>query len=270
MTNDEFKIAITNVFSDIASKYDSNLFFDISARHLIDIADPARFDSMLDVTTGTGVIALSSAQINPNLKIDAVDMAEGMLEKAREKANLLGISNIRFINCDIEKLNYSAESFDLITCGYGMFFFPNMLETYKNLYKMLKPGGKLIFSSFKEEAFLPCTEMFIAQIEKYDIEVPKIMPTQLNSFTQINELTTNAGIENFKIVENEIRYKIPAEGWWSMLNSVGYKGLINQIKSEELDAFKKEFLMSLKALDKGDGLLLNADSFYTIVSKIIN
>jgi ubiquinone/menaquinone biosynthesis C-methylase UbiE len=62
-----------------------------------------------DISTGTGSVA-----------IEAIDLSLGMLEVAQTKARDKGITNIVFRQCDVDSMSYDNHTFDIVTCGYGM------------------------------------------------------------------------------------------------------------------------------------------------------
>ena len=119
-----------NVFNEIASLYDTNRFFEISARHLVDQFINLSSGTLLDVAAGTGAICTKIAQKYPGLNITAVDQSIGMLREAKKKMEQGGSANIRFICQDVETVRFQANSFNFITCGYGMLCFPEMEKTF--------------------------------------------------------------------------------------------------------------------------------------------
>ena len=98
---------------------------------------------ILDVGTGTGIlIPFLLKTIGPSGSITAIDYAEKMVIKCREKYSHL--PNIIIEKQDVENMDLPSESFDAITC-FGLF--PHLENKEEALYRMnrvLKPGGKLI------------------------------------------------------------------------------------------------------------------------------
>ncbi len=78
-----------------------------------------------------------------------------------------------FKQCDVENMDYGSNKFDIVTCGYVLFFYPDMEATYRSICNLIKPGGMLLFSTFTMEAFNPFAELFLKRLEiDYQIEVP--------------------------------------------------------------------------------------------------
>ena len=266
----EIKNNIQAVFNEVAGLYDANHFFTLSAKNLIAHADPDGFPNgsgrMLDVCSGTGIVAIQAARQYPGLKIDALDLSAGMLRQAEAKATALGICNIDFIVSDIDDFAADAPAYDLITCGYGLFFFPDMKKTFSKILSLLKPGGKLIFSSFTDQAFAPYRDMFLDALQRYGIETPDSPANRLQSAEQITDLCRQCGIADARVETGEIRYRVSTDDWWDLINSAAYKGLVNQLKeADRLDAFRQEHLSAIATLSGDGGIELNADSYYCVI-----
>ena len=93
------KQAITGVFNLVATKYDnpSLRFFPLCADKLVDYAKIKPGNKVLDIATGTGVVAMAAAQCLSNGgRIQAIDLSENMLQQAQTKLNDAGFDNIDF------------------------------------------------------------------------------------------------------------------------------------------------------------------------------
>jgi SAM-dependent methyltransferase len=66
-----------------------------------------------------------------------------MLDVARENAARRGITNIETVACDVCNLPFDDNTFDSISCRFGFMFFPDMLLAAKEMYRVLKPGGRI-------------------------------------------------------------------------------------------------------------------------------
>ncbi|MBB6330684.1 ubiquinone/menaquinone biosynthesis C-methylase UbiE [Chryseobacterium sediminis] len=101
---------------------------------------------VLDIAAGTGEPGLTIATMLNNGKVVITDLAEGMLEVARENAVKRGIKNVETIVCDVSELPFQDNMFDVISCRMGFMFFPDMLMAAKEMIRVLKPGGRIAAS----------------------------------------------------------------------------------------------------------------------------
>ncbi|MFN8240476.1 MAG: methyltransferase domain-containing protein [Bacteroidales bacterium] len=120
------------------------------ANSIIDLLKPKNSELVLDVASGTGEPGLTIATMLDGGKVIAVDLAEGMLDVARENANKRGIKNFETVACDVSNLPFPDSSFDAVSCRFGFMFFPDMLLAAKEMTRVLKPGGKIAVTVWNE------------------------------------------------------------------------------------------------------------------------
>ena len=115
------------------------------ADRMIKLAELGQNDHVLDVGTGTGVVALQAAQATRNGKVCGVDLSEKMLATARMKADKLGIAEkIEFRQMDAEELQFPESTFDTVVSLFALLHFPDPLKALKEIYRVIKPGGTLV------------------------------------------------------------------------------------------------------------------------------
>src|SRR5688572_19788619 len=69
---------------------------------------------ILDIATGTGDLAFEARRQMPEVHITGLDLSEGMLSKAREKADERKLANMEFVKGDSENLHFADTSFDAV------------------------------------------------------------------------------------------------------------------------------------------------------------
>lgn len=266
MSENDTKKIIESTFDEVSAKYDSNQFFNITAKEIANSFNSHEDCRLLDISTGTGIVALEIAKQHKNIEIKAVDISEGMLNIAKNKAKNLTIKNIVFFKHDVEKLQYENNSFDIITCGFGLFFYPNMKDTFNNLCQMIKKEGKFIFSSFTQEAFTPYSNIFLDTLENdHNIHLPKRTTGLLNTQEEIKFLVTNKNTYEHKVKEVKISYHITVNQWWELLNSAGYKSLLNKLDEQALNTFKTKHLKDIEKLSTNGLIVLKVNTLVTTV-----
>ena len=101
---------------------------------------------VLDVATGTGVIALAAAGIvGAQGSVLGIDISDGMLVEARRKASAAGFQTVEFVRGDAEHIDLPAASFDFVFCASGLVMMrdiPNALQRWR---QWLRPGGSIAF-----------------------------------------------------------------------------------------------------------------------------
>ncbi len=150
------KQQVAEMFNSIAFRYDFlnrflSLGIDIGWRKkaLKQLQD-IKPQTMLDVATGTGDFAIMANKILQPKHITGVDISEGMLEKGKEKVAAAGMNNIELVKGDSESLPFKDNSFDAITVAFGVRNFEDLEKGLKEMYRVLKPGGKLVVLEFSQ------------------------------------------------------------------------------------------------------------------------
>jgi len=96
---------------------------------------------ILDVGTGTGFIALMLAEMGH--EPTGLDMAEGMIDKARRKASEYGY-RVKFQLGDAENLPFANAFFDAVICRYLLWTLPNPWKALSEWIRVIKPDGKIV------------------------------------------------------------------------------------------------------------------------------
>ena len=100
-------------------------------------------DVVLDVASGTGEPGMTIAAMAKNGKVTATDIADQMLSIAKENAAAKGLKNFETRTCDVCELPFEDNAFNKISCRMGFMFFPDMQMAANELFRVLKPGGKM-------------------------------------------------------------------------------------------------------------------------------
>lgn len=145
------KEKIKSLFDNIAPDYDKlnhilSLNIDKGWRRkaVKEIADSAKPLKVLDVACGTGDFTIEIARkAAEGSSIIGIDLSEGMMKVGREKLKAAGIdATLEYGDC--EALTYPGSSFDRVSVGFGVRNFEHLEIGLKEMYRVLKPGGKLV------------------------------------------------------------------------------------------------------------------------------
>jgi ubiquinone/menaquinone biosynthesis C-methylase UbiE len=218
---------VWNRFSPGWKKWDDLTmeFLKPMADSIIERINPKDTDIVLDVASGTGEPGLTIATMVKGGKVIAVDLAEGMLEVAVEKANSQGIKNYEAITCDVTDLPFLDDSFDAITCRFGFMFFPDMLQAAKEMVRVLKPGGRIAVTVWNEpeKNFWATSILSIVNRNMSVPPAPQGAPGLFRCAKRglIPDLFEQAGLKN--IEEKEVSGKLIPENrkiYWNFMTEV--------------------------------------------------
>lgn len=158
-TNDVPEAKVQEIFNHIAGEYDKvNLLISMGThrkwRAQATKELDSNLDSILDLCCGTGDWTIEILrQVSKNTKVTALDFSEGMLDIAKQKLTKNNYQDrVNFIQGDAMKLPFDDNTFDAVTIGFGLRNVPDVNTVLSEIYRVLKPGGKLVsLDAFKVE-----------------------------------------------------------------------------------------------------------------------
>ena len=176
---------------------------------LKDIDLPMR-GQFLDAGCGSGLLARYLYEQSSRRDIIAVDLSELRLKQAENAARSLG-QKIKFQTEDLEDLSFRDDSFDVVVCRYVMEHVRKPELILKELFRVLKPGGKLVIINFdgivvnlySRDQTLQNQLRHLAQSYPGDLYIARKLPTLLES-TNFKEIRWSAECHSFDGHEREV------------------------------------------------------------------
>jgi demethylmenaquinone methyltransferase / 2-methoxy-6-polyprenyl-1,4-benzoquinol methylase len=161
------KDQVAEMFDDIAPRYDFlNRFLsagiDVSWRKkaLAELKG-LKPQTLLDVATGTADVAIMAARILNPSKIVGIDISTGMLDLGRKKLLKEGLDRqIELQTGDSEAINFPEASFDAVTVAFGVRNFANLEKGLAEIFRVLKPGGKLVVLEFSKPKIIGIQQFY--------------------------------------------------------------------------------------------------------------
>ncbi len=102
-----------------------------------------RTGTLLETAAGTGIVTEALAQALPGVTIVATDLNQPMLDHAATKPAL---ARVQFRQADASQLPFDNASFDALVCQFGAMFFPDRPAAFREVHRVLKPGGRFLFN----------------------------------------------------------------------------------------------------------------------------
>jgi ubiquinone/menaquinone biosynthesis C-methylase UbiE len=215
-SSDEMIDHLVDFFDRIAPSYDSwagGQHERVAAR-LVDVAAPEKGEHVLDVGTGTGLVAhLVAPRVSPGSVI-GIDLSDNMLALARSKKS----RNVQFLGMAAERLIFKPETFDLVTMGEALAYVSDPTDALAEAHRVLRSGGRLAVSNQRRslstraqdlffQGLAPLARRHYLSLPRYSSErsrfgEPKVLPEVLDSagfeVTRITEMVTGGRTRDAK------------------------------------------------------------------------
>jgi ubiquinone/menaquinone biosynthesis C-methylase UbiE len=264
----EHKQQIAAVFNSVAGDYDSPAlrFFPCTADAMVEYLQPCPDWKVLDVATGTGVLAIALAQAVQQGRVMGIDLSAGMLARAEKNIQKMSLGNIDLFEMDAEEPDFHSDYFHAVTCSFGLFFIPDMEKALQQWQRVTRPGGTVLFSSFTDTAFKRLGECFMQDLKHagVDVESKPMASKRLQEADTCRELMTATGFVNVRQLELQKGYHLKDEQqWWDAVWGAAMRGLVLQIPAAERDAFKRRHLEHVAELVGDDGLWMDVGVRFT-------
>ena len=110
-------------------------------------ADAQQGEVCVDLGSGRGTDVLRLAElVGESGFVYGIDASEGMIAKAQKNAEKFNVSNVKFINCSLEKLDLPSESVDLVISNCTINHATHKQDVWDEIFRILKHGGRFVIS----------------------------------------------------------------------------------------------------------------------------
>ncbi len=184
----------------------------------------------------------------PKGKVVAVDLAERLVQLGDAKARAKGLGNIEFKAGDMLALGYPDANFDAMVCVFGIFFVPDMVAAAKELWRMLRPGGRLAITTWGPDLFEPANSAFWEAIREERLDLLKgFNPWErISTPAGLREMLGEAGIAEVETAAEAGSHPISSpEDWWLVAMGSGYRGTLVQLDARTLARVREKNLSAI-------------------------
>lgn len=230
--------------------------FDPWSTKTVALAVPNEGDHVLDVACGTGVVARLAAQyVGTRGKVVGLDLNPGMIEVARSLPVPAGTS-VNWEVGDAIRLPFPNATFHVVFCQGGLQFVPDRLAALREMYRVLRLGGRLALMVCQHIQYCPGFAILAETLTSYvgwQAATLLRMPFSLGDMEELRSLMVNAGFLDV-IIRPEmkmIRFQSPAKFVESLITGSSLAGQVDKKNMAEIIA---EASLELQPFVKNDKL----------------
>jgi len=252
---DDFKQQVADLYNQRSDFYDHGYFHPLLAHRLVESATIEPGQKVLDIATGTGLVAIEVAQlVGVDGQVVGVDISTGLLNQAEQKIRAASLNNIKLILADAETLDFPDYSFDIILCCSALPLMTNVPGDLRLWRRFLKPEGLIGLCVFAETAFV--AGVVLQQVAKrYSVSL--LFSDLTGTEEKCHALLQETGFEDIEVKTEQLGSYISLnqaqKTWDGSLNHPLCRPL-KQLSPEQLEQTKIEYFAELEALVTDQGI----------------
>jgi SAM-dependent methyltransferase len=229
--------------------------------------------AVLDLACGGGDPTLAiGARVGPSGRVVGVDISEGALGVARERAERAGLTQVRFETANAEQLPFPDASFDRVVSRFGAMFWEDLAKAAREMRRVLRPEGRvalMVWASFDRQPYFRTTVGTV--LDRLGLSAPppdKSVPFRFAEAGPLESALSRAGFSNVRSGTHTVNWVLDAspeeasEGWWSAV--VFWRSLIDRIPEAERESARRETVERFRSFY--DGRLLRVPETVRVVT----
>jgi O-methyltransferase / aklanonic acid methyltransferase len=261
---ENMKANVVASFDHMARTYDRVLgLHGRFGERLVALAGVAAGDVVLDVACGRGASLFPAASaVGESGRVEGIDLSAEMVRLA-----LAGIDERRLANAtaqvmDAESLQFDDGTFDVVLCGFALFFFPDRERAFAEFARVLKPGGIAAMSSFADGAYgYPWFDELLSSVlpeAHLATQLLRVDPDLLHA-----QLQRNGFDEAASVVAAETQHFESADAHWDWLMDHGPQFMIRRLDAEQRAAFRTAVAARIEDHRDASGLRFDKPARFT-------
>ena len=158
-------------------------------------------ESVLEIAAGTGIVTRELRDaLRRSARLTATDLNPPMLDMARAKFR--PAEDVVFQAADALALPFGDASFDLVVCQFGIMFYPDRDQATREAFRVLKPGGHYLFSTWDSHRYNPNARIAQTVVERFfPVDPPRFyhVPFSCHEIDPIRQSCNDAGFTGFSV-----------------------------------------------------------------------
>ena len=255
-------------FTDGALQFEawSDRLWDPMGRDVVAAAVLQPGETVLDACCGTGAATIPAAlAVGPGGTVDGVDLSTGLLRMAAANLAERGIINTTLTEADVTQWR-GHRTFDAVLCSYSMFFFADMEAGIEHLASMLRPGGRLVTSTWVEGALEPFAERILEAAIKERPRLAGVVPlanqnmARVASVESLSRWLSDRGLQDVSVSTHPLTLTVDDAMAWNLVMGSGWRTLLPR-DPEAIARVRRDFIQSV-----GPRIEMNSDALIATAS----
>ncbi|MFI9645262.1 methyltransferase domain-containing protein [Streptomyces sp. NPDC052040] len=188
-----------------------------SAAYLLDSLEPHM--RILDIGCGPGTITADLAELVPGGQVTGVDMAPGILDRARATAAARGLGNTDFAVADVHALDYPDDTFCVVHAHQVLQHVGDPVQALREMHRVTRPGGFIAVrdADYAAMTWHPAAEGLDHWLDLYR-RVARANGGEPDAGRRLRSWALRAGLHDIRATSGTWTFASPEErAWWSGL-----------------------------------------------------
>ena len=267
----EVRRSIRHGWEEVAVEYakDRLGIFGRYAERLLDLLHLPSGSRMLDVGCGNGAVTLQATnRVGSEGRVTGSDIAAAMLRIGKAKAEEEK-TDVTFCQMDAERLSFANASFDGVTCAFSLFQFQDMNQALAEMWRVMKPGGRLGLSNWGPGYFTPIASLQRNLFREYGIKHLLVNPLVFEP-TELRKLLTRTGYTAVELIEetDEVWFETPEQVWAFNLDMGPFPIMLRrQLSADQQRKLNHHFIAMIENLVSDRGIKSTFHLIYALARK---
>lgn len=243
-------LSAPEAWDGVAESYAVELvpIFELYSADALALADLGPRSRVLDVAAGPGTLSLLAATRVAH--VTAVDFSAAMVGLLARRAAEAGLANVNVKQCDGQHLPFDDHCFDACFSMFGLMFFPDRSAGFRELLRVLKPGGRAVVSSWSPADQVPVMAALFSAIRDLLPGLPfGGGKAPLSTVEDFHEEMSLAGFNKVHVqtVQHSISFPSIRDFWESQTRSSAPVALLKKkLEQKQWGAFTGDLLCRLE------------------------
>jgi SAM-dependent methyltransferase len=207
-------------------------------------------DRVLDLCCGAGASVVPAARAaGPSGRVVGVDIAEPLLAIARARVADEGLGNVELVRKDATDTGFADGAFDVVVCVFGVFFVADMPAFVREMWRMVREGGRLAVTTWGPHLFEPATGVFWESVRRVQPRLYKAFNPwdEVTSPEALTALLADGGVGVADVVPVAGRQQLAEPGdFWDVVLGSGYRATVDALDDAEQEAVRTAVLAELR------------------------
>ena len=173
----------------------------------LDKLDLKNNSKVLDIGCGCGATTLQIANKLPDGSVIGLDISVPMLDRAKSEAGNQAITNVDFRVVDVQVEQLAQEEYDFVYSRFGVMFFEDPYEAFKNIFSSIKDEGEISFVCWQDPSLKPWQSLSLQVIKEY-LDMPSPPPRSPGPFAfaekdYVQNILESSGFSDINFDDNK-------------------------------------------------------------------